>query len=144
MSELVQLQLSSIFRDFGQRVERLRDVILKGAQPIVRRNWAVSVRARWFRTGATLQSAKDEFFESGEVKGYRLFPTTFYAIFGEYGTGRRGALTGRPAPAGWRYGQQKGMAARRFARHALAQARPQIELSAIRKVRQFAANMIVN
>ena len=59
--ELVELQLGRIFTDFRERVEQLRDSILRGAQPIVRREWAISVRARWFRTGATLQSAVDEF-----------------------------------------------------------------------------------
>lgn len=144
MSDLVQLQLGKIFSDFGQRVERLRDSILKGAQPIVRREWAVSVHQRWFRTGLTLQSAVDEFGSEGDRKFYRLGPRTFYAIFGEYGTGRRGAATGRPAPAGYRYGPSKGIAARRFARHALAVAKPQIELSAIRKVRRFASNLTVS
>lgn len=143
MSDLVQLQLGKIFSDFRQRVERLQDSILKGAQPIVRRNWALSVRERWFRTGATLQSAVDEFGAEGDRKFYRLRPTAFYAIFGEYGTGRRGSQTGRPAPAGYRYGPKIGMRARRFARHALAVAKPQIEQSAIRKVRQFAQNATV-
>jgi len=143
MAELVELQLGKIFTDFRERVERLRDAILHGAQPIVRREWAISVRARWFRTGATLQSAVDEFSEKDGVKFYRLGPTAFYAIFGEYGTGRRGAASGRPAPAGWRYGPKQGMRARRFARHALAIAKPQIEVSAIRKARQFAANLTI-
>ena len=144
MAELVELQLGKIFSDFGDRVRRLQDSILKGAQPIVRREWALSVRQRWFRTGLTLQSAVDEFGSEGDRKFYRLGPRTFYAVFGEYGTGRRGAATGRPAPAGYRYGPRKGMAARRFARHALAIAKPKIELSAIRKVRQFASNLTVN
>ena len=141
--ELVELQLGKIFSDFGDRVKRLQDSILKGAQPIVRREWALSVRQRWFRTGLTLQSAVDEFGEQDNRKFYRLGPRTHYAIFGEYGTGRRGAATGRPAPAGYRYGPKQGMAARRFARHALAVARPQIELSAIRKTRQFAQNLTI-
>lgn len=147
MSELVQLQLGKIFSDFRDRVEKLRDAILKGAQPIVRREWPVSLRSgstKWFRTGATLQSAVDGFDERGEVKRYWFGPTAFYAPFGEYGTGRRGAATGRPAPAGWRYGSQPGMRARRFTRHTLAIARPKIELSAIRKARQFAQNLTVS
>jgi len=143
MSDLVQLQLGKIFSDFRQRMERLQMAVLKGVQPIVRFNWARSVRERWFRTGATLQSAVDEFSGEGDSKFYRLRPMTFYAIFGEYGTGRRGAVSGRPAPAGYHYGPKPGMQARRFARHALAIARPQIDQSAIRKVRQFAANMTI-
>lgn len=144
MSDLVQLKLARIFNNFRQRVERLQDAVLKGAQPIIRRNWAVSVRARWFRTGATLQSAVDEFGSEGDRKFYRLRPTAFYAIFGEYGTGRRGAATGRPAPAGYRYGPKPGMAARRFARHALAVAKPQVMLMAQRQARQFAQNATVS
>lgn len=144
MAELATLQLGKIFSDFRARVERLQDAILKGAQPIIRRNWAVSVRERWFRTGATLQSAIDQFGAEGDRKFYRLRPQTFYALFGEYGTGRRGAQTGRPAPAGYRYGPKPGMRARRFARHALAIAKPQVNLMAVRKARQFAANQTVS
>lgn len=147
MSDLVQLQLGKVFSDFGDRVRRLQDAIVHGAQPIIKREWPISVRSgstRWYRTGATLDSAKDEFGELGNTKFYRFGPTTFYAIFGEYGTGRRGAASGRPAPQGWRYGAQQGMRARRFTRHTLAMAIPKIELSAIRKVRQFAANLTVN
>jgi len=147
MSELVQLQLGKVFTDFRERVERLRDSILKGAQPIIRREWPISLRTgstRWFRTGATLQSAVDSFGQTGDVKWYRFGPTTFYAPFGEYGTGQLGAATGRPAPAGWRYGAKRGMRARRFTRHTLAIAKPKIELSAIRKVRRFAANLTVD
>lgn len=150
MSELVQLHLGKIFSDFRQRMEKLQDEILKGAQPIVRRNWALSVAGslgsqyRWFKTGLTLQSAMDEFGSEGNRKFYRLGPRTFYAIFGEYGTGREGARTGGRPPVGYKYGQKPGMRARRFTRHALSIAKPQIELSAIRKVKQFAANATVN
>lgn len=156
MSDLVQLQLSKIFSDFRARVERLQDAILKGAQPIVRRNWGLSVSGglgtehRWFRTGATLQSAKDEFGGEGDRKFYRLISDRRsergapVSLFGEYGTGRAGALTGRPAPPGWRYGQKPGMRARRFARHALAIATPQVNLMAMRKARQFAQNATVS
>jgi hypothetical protein len=144
MSELATLQLSPIFHDFRERVEKLRDVILTDAQPIVRREWASSVHQRFFRTGAGLQSAIDEFVTEGETKAYRLFPTAFYMIFGEYGTGRRGAQTGRPAPAGYHYGPKPGMAARRFSRIAVGLARPQIDKAAIDRVRQFALNATVN
>jgi len=147
MSELVQLQLGKVFGDFGDRVRKLQDAITRSAQPIIRREWPISLRSgktRWFRTGATLQSAVDSFGEAGDTKFYRFGPTAFYAVFGEYGTGRLGSATGRPAPAGWRYGAKRGMRARRFARHTLAIAKPKIELSAIRKVRRFAANLTVD
>jgi hypothetical protein len=144
MSELAELQLSPIFHDLRKRMERLRDSILQDARPIVRRKWALSVHQRFFRTGAGLQSAVDEFVTEGERKIYRLFPTAFYMIFGEYGTGRRGAATGRPAPQGYRYGPKPGMAARRFGRIALGLARPQIEKAASDRARQFALNATVN
>jgi hypothetical protein len=142
--ELVTLQLSPIFHDLRDRLEGLRDAILRDAQPIIRREWALSVRQRFYRTGAGLQSAVDEFVTEGERKMYRLFPTAFYMIFGEYGTGRRGAATGRPTPAGYRYGPKPGMAARRFARIAVGIARPQIEKAAKERVHQFAQNATVS
>jgi hypothetical protein len=144
MSELVELQLGSIFHNLRERVERLRDTILQDARPVMRREWALSVRQRFYRTGAGLQSAVDEFVTEGERKIYRLFPTAFYMIFGEYGTGRRGASTGRPAPQGYRYGPKPGMTARRFSRIAVTQARPQIEKIARERVQRFALNATVN
>ena len=122
----------------------MRDAILTDARPIIRREWATSVHQRFFRTGDGLQSAVDDFVTDGDSKTYRLFPTAFYMIFGEYGTGRRGAATGQPAPAGYRYGSKPGMAARRFSRIAVGLAKPQIDKAAIARVRQFALNATVN
>lgn len=145
MSDLVQLQLGSIFSDFRQRVEGLRDEILADGRTIIRREWSLSVRKRFFRTGAGLQSAgQGETIIEGDTKTYRLIPQAFYMIFGEYGTGRRGSVTGRPAPAGYRYGDRQGMAARRFSRIAVATAKPQVDAAARRRVRQFAAHMTVD
>jgi hypothetical protein len=144
VSELVQLQLSPVFSDFRKRVEALRDAILSDARPILRREYAASVRARFFRTGAGLQSTIEDVVSSGDSKTYRLIPTAFYMIFGEYGTGRRGAQTGRPAPAGYRYGDKPGMAARRFSRIAIQVAKPQIDAVAKARVRRFALNATVS
>lgn len=145
MAELVTLQLSPVFNDFRSRVESLRDVILADGRTILRREWALSVRARFFDTGAGLQSAgQGEVVEEGNKKTYRLVPQAFYMIFGEYGTGRRGAQTGRPAPRGYRYGSKMGMTARRFSRVAVAVAAPQVRDMAILKARQFARHVTVS
>lgn len=143
--KLVTLQLSPVFSDFRQRVEGLRDAILNDGRTILRREWALSVRARFFDTGAGLQSAgQGEIVEEGNKKTYRLVPQAFYMIFGEYGTGRRGSSTGRPAPRGYRYGDRIGMTARRFSRIAVAVAAPQVRDMAILKARQFARHETVS
>jgi hypothetical protein len=140
--ELVQLNLSPIFHNLRPRVEGLRDGILTDAGKIMRREEEASIRQRWYRTGATLGSLQEQIVTEGNHKSYRLSPTTFYAIFGEYGTGRRGAATGAPAPSGYRYGQKPGMVARRYSRIAVARAQPQIEAMATERLRSF--NMTVN
>src|SRR5687768_5802023 len=149
MSQLVTLQLSPVFRDFRSRVESLRDAILDDGRKILRREWALSVRLRFYRTGATLNSATEETVEDGPRKTWRLTPTATnngapYPLFGEYGTGRRGRATGQPAPRGYRYGDRAGMSARRFSRIAVAVAAPQVRDMAILKARQFAKHATVN
>jgi hypothetical protein len=140
---LVQLQLSPVFRNLQQRVERLRDDILTDGGEILSREYQLSIRARWYRDGKTAESVKPETIEDGNRKVFRLTPTATsksgapYPLFGEYGTGRRGAATGGPAPAGYRYGDKVGMTARRFSRIAVAQAKPQIDDMAQVKLRQF-------
>ena len=140
--EFVTLTLGRVFRDFRQQVEALRDdILLEGAQ-VLRREEETSIRQRWFRTGATVNSLQEELIIDKSSKTYRLFPTATnkgapYPTFGEYGTGRLGAQTGEPAPRGYRYGAGAGMAARRFSRIAVAQARPEIDRLAIEKVKQF-------
>lgn len=141
--ELVTLQLGRVFRTFEHDINTLADdILLEGAQ-VLRREYVTSVTSgssRFFRTGAGLQSTAEE-LAGGARRSYRLVPTAFYMIFGEYGTGRRGSETGRPAPVGYRYGQSKGMAARRFGRTAVGRARPQIESLSKERVARFAANM---
>lgn len=144
MSELAELQLSPIFHDLPERVGKLRDGILHDARLIIRPEYARSVHQRFFRTGAGLQSTTEETVTEGNRKIYQLVPQAFYMIFGEYGTGRQGAATGRPAPPGYRYGSRKGMAARRFARHAVAMAKPQIESANRVRLQRFGANATVN
>lgn len=132
MGELAHVQLGSVFRNFKSRIETLRDDILTEGGKILRREEESSIRLRWFDSGATLQSLQEEVVTEGERKIYRLFPTATsergapYPLFGEYGTGRRGAASGRPAPRGYRYGDKQGMKARRYSRIAVAIARPQV------------------
>jgi hypothetical protein len=150
VSELVTLQLGRVFSDFRQRVERLRDSILDDGKKIVRREWGTSVRQMFFRTGATLASAQEKVESRGDDRIYTLTPTATspkgapYPLFGEYGTGRRGAASGQPAPAGYRYGSRIGMTARRFSRIAIAVAAPQVSTMARAKVKQFAQHVTVN
>lgn len=148
MSEFVtRVGPTPFFGNFERRIRTLRDEVLVEGSRILRREEEFSIRARWFRSGATLASLREQFIEEGESKKYQLFPTALsrrgapYPLFGEYGTGRAGAATGRPAPAGYRYGSRAGMAARRFSRIAVANAKPQIDSMAQQKLQRFAANV---
>ena len=140
----VQVQLAPIFSTFRREVEELQDEILAQGRTSIRRQWPVSLTTgttRWFRTGATLQSAVEETVSEGNKKSYRFGPTAFYAIFGEYGTGRLGSQTGRPAPSGYRYGRKQGIRARRFGRHTISAVRPEVNRAAVELARKFAAHM---
>lgn len=142
MSELVEVQFSKIFlKPFRREVEQMRDEALVEGARILRRETESSIRERWYDTGATLGSLEEDVVDEGDRKSYRLSPTTHYAIFGEYGTGRRGAATGQPAPIGWRYGSRPGMAARRYSRIAVGVARPQVEDVFRLKIRELAASL---
>lgn len=139
---LAHVQFGRIFlKSFQREVEQTRDEALKESAPIIRRELESSIRQRWYRTGASLASVEDEVIEQGDTKTYRVGPRMFYDIFGEYGTGRRGAVTGQPAPTGYRYGPSAGMAARRFARIAVGVARPQVEDVWRLKVRELAGRL---
>lgn len=150
MTELVTLTLSPIFQTFERDVRRLQDEILETAAPTLRREEEASIRQRWYRTGATLRSLKEEVITIGDKKVYRLFPTLVsdrgapIPLFGEYGTGRRGAASGSPTPRGYRYGPKPGMTARRFSREAVQNARPEVLRHANRIVERYKANMTVN
>lgn len=146
MSELVTLQLGPIFRNFRQRLESLRDDIVEEGGKILRREEESSIRLRWYDEGKTLNSLREEVVTEGDKKTYRLFPTAMskrgapYPLFGEYGTGRLGAVSGRPAPRGYKYGDQPGMRARRYSRIAVSIARPQVIGSAKGLVANFTVN----
>jgi hypothetical protein len=142
MAQLVTLHLSPVFHNLQQRVERLRDEIVTEGGQILKREYLSSIRARWFRAGATAASLTEEVVTDGNRKTFRIGPTATnrgapYPLFGEYGTGRRGAATGGPAPAGYRYGGKPGMTAHRFSRIAVTQAKPQVEAMAVVKLRAF-------
>lgn len=144
--QLVRLQLSSIFRNFRGRIEDLRDAILVDGGNILRREEEASIRRLWYDTGRTLGSLEEDVISKGDSKTYVLSVTARsekgapYPLFGEYGTGRRGAASGRPAPRGYRYGDRIGIRARRFSRIAVTLAKPQVE----RAARQLVANLTVN
>lgn len=143
MSQLATLHLSPIFRNFRLRNERLRDDIAQEGGAILRREEESSIRLRWFDSGKTLNSLQEEFVTEGDSRIYRLTPTAVskrgapYPLFGEYGTGRRGRQTGRPAPRGYSYGDRLGMKARRFSRIAVNIARPQVTATAKAMVANF-------
>lgn len=145
MAQLVTVQLSPIFRDLRGRLERLRDDIVASGGRILRQEEEASIRLRWYDTGRTLSSLQEQVETRGGSRIYRLFPTATnrgfpYPTAGEYGTGRRGAATGKPAPAGYRYGSRQGMAARRYSRIAVAQAKPKV----IANAKQLIANFTVS
>jgi len=147
MSEFVQVTLSPIFRQFGNAVTGMVDELTIQGGKLLRQELETSIRERWYDTGATLASVQDELIEKGFSRSYSVWPTAVsrkgapYPLFGEYGTGGRGSLTGRPAPAGYRYGQVKGIAARRYARIAVGLARPKVEGLTLSKVSKLAANL---
>ena len=143
MSDFVTVRIPSFLTHFSEQIEDLRDRILAETAPILRREEEASIRSRWYRTGATLRSLKEETVTEGPKKIYRLSPTTFYAIFGEFGTGRRGAQTGPRAPRGYRYGSRPGMTARRYSRIAVQQARPKVIQRAQQIVNAYARNVTV-
>lgn len=143
---LARVQLSPIFRNFRSRVENLRDEVTVESGKILRREVESSIRLRWYDSGKTLSSLEEDVITDGNRQVYRLFPTATsergfpYPTAGEYGTGRRGAASGRPAPRGWRYGDRQGMKARRYSRIAVGIARPQVEATA----RALIANFTIN
>ena len=143
---LARVHLSPIFRNFRGRIEDLRDSITVAGGKILRREVESSIRLRWYDEGKTLSSLQEEVVTQGESQRYILTPTATsekgapYPLFGEYGTGRRGAATGRPAPRGYRYGDRAGMKARRFSRIAVGIAAPQIVGSAKGLIANFTIN----
>ncbi len=147
MSELVTVQIGSVFRNMGQAVRGFRDVLLTESASIMKHEEQSSIRQRWYDTGTTLRSLEDKVITEGDKKTYQLFPTATspkgapYPLFGEYGTGQQGSATGRPAPAGYTYGPKFGMRARRFSRIAVTTARPQIERKSQELLRRLARNM---
>lgn len=144
--ELVTVELGSIFHNFQSRVESLRDEVVTQGAKILRQEEESSIRLRWYDKGVTLRSLQEEFITEGQTRIYRLFPTAVskrgapYPLFGEYGTGQAGARTGGPAPAGYIYGDSKGMRARRFSRIAVAQAKPKVVARASELIRNFTTN----
>lgn len=139
---LAKIQYGRVFlKSFRREVEQIRDEGLVEGARILRREEEASIRQRWFKFGRTLGSLTEEVVTEGDKKSYRLIPTAMHAIFGEYGTGLRGAATGGPAPRGYRYGSKPGMAARRYSRIAIAIARPQIEDVFKLKARELAKNL---
>jgi hypothetical protein len=127
-------------------MESLRDSIVSSGGKILREEEESSIRLRWFDKGVTLRSLQDETVTEGDARIYRLFPTATsksgapYPLFGEYGTGRAGAVSGQPAPSGYTYGDKPGMRARRYSRIAVAQARPKVIAKANELVRNFTTN----
>ena len=144
MSDLVTVEYGSVFGNFESRIRALQSQIVTEGGKILRQEEEESIRLRWYDSGETLRSLKEEFADEGDTKIYRLFPTATnrgfpYPTAGEYGTGREGARTGQPAPSGWVYGNSRGMRARRYSRIAVAQAKPRV----VAKASELLANMTI-
>lgn len=144
--QLVTVELGSIFHNFRSRINSLIDDIATEGGKVIRREEEASIRLRWFDSGATLASLQEEIDVQPERRVYRLIPTATsakgapYPLFGEYGTGRAGAASGRPTPAGYKYGDKAGMRARRYSRIAVGLAKPQV----VGKAKDLIANFTVN
>lgn len=123
---LTEVQISAIFREFRRDVLEFRDEALKSAGQILEQESRLSVRQRFYRTGAALRSVEHRTTEEGERKTYEQFSELFYFRFGEYGTGRRGRLSNVPHPASYQYGDRPGMTARFMLGTALRIAKPRI------------------
>lgn len=139
MSDFVTLKLSRVFTHYESDLEQMRNEALRDSASVFRRAVESSIRQRFYRTGTGLRSLQEEFVSEGRKLIYRLFPTAFYMIFGEYGTGKRGSATGRPAP--YKYGKKPGMEARRYSRIAIAAVRSEVKDIHLFQIREFARNM---
>lgn len=139
MGELATVTYGRIFDNYERGVRQLRDEALRESGVILRREQESSMRARWYRTGASVESLAEKITADEHSATYTLTAGTFYSIFGEYGTGQRGSATGQPAPPFYRYGSKPGMTARRFSRLAIDAAQPQIRDLHLLKTREFAA-----
>lgn len=139
MGELATVQFGRIFDNYERDLRAIQRDALIDSGKILRREQEASMRARWYRTGASVSAlGQGEVVEEGGNLIFRLATGKFYDIFGEYGTGQRGAATGQPTPAFYRYGSKPGMAARRFSRLAIDAAAPQIRDLHLLKMREFA------
>lgn len=142
--DLVTIEYGSVFSNFESHIRALQSQIVTEGGKILRQEEEESIRLRWYDSGETLRSLREEFADEGDTKIYRLFPTATnrgfpYPTAGEYGTGREGARTGQPAPSGWVYGNSRGMRARRYSRIAVAQAKPRV----IAQASELLANMTI-
>lgn len=143
----VQYQQGRIFRAFRSDMRDLQRDIHSRASLIVRFQEETAIqhgKSRFYRSGRGLLSLFERQLEEGNKLLYEITFLRFYMIFGEYGTGKRGAATGPPAPLGYTYGQKPGMAARRFSRIAVGRARPQVDKMAKERVRRYALNATVS
>jgi len=138
---LAQVEYGRIFDNYEREVRRLRDKALRDSGKVMRREQEASMRLRWYRSGASVRSLSEKTTADEQSATYSLTVGTFYSIFGEYGTGRRGAETGQPTPPFYRYGSKPGMTARRFSRLAIEVALPQIRDIHLLKAREFAASV---
>lgn len=141
---MVKLKLSPIFRDLRNRLRGFQRDVHQRASLIMRFEEQLSIRQRFYRTGKGLLSLFERQLEEDNKLRYEITFLRRYMLFGEYGTGRRGAASGRPTPRGYTYGQRAGMTARRFSRIAVAAAKPKIDRMARERARLLAANVTVN
>jgi hypothetical protein len=139
---LAHVQYGKIFDNYERDLRRVQSEALKESGTVLRRRLELSMRARWYRTGASVGSISEgEIATEGNKSRIALTVGTFYSIFGEYGTGQRGAATGQPAPAFYKYGSKPGMSARRFSRLAIEDARPEIHDLHLLKLRELGKGM---
>ncbi len=150
MSGIARVEYAPIFNNLERDLRQLRDDVLAEGGRILKRETERSIRNRWYRTETTLASLQDEVVSEGNSKSYRLSPTATskrgapYPLFGEYGTGERGQVSGQPAPAGYRYGGRLGMIARRFGRLAVDATKPQLIRVAQEELARYARNQTVS
>jgi hypothetical protein len=141
---LARVEYGKIFDNYERNLRRLQSEALKESGGVLKRHLETSMRARWYRTGASVESINEgEVTTEGNKAQFTLTVGTFYSIFGEYGTGQRGAATGQPAPPFYKYGSKLGMSARRFSRLAIETARSEIHDLHLLKLRELGKGMTV-
>jgi hypothetical protein len=123
----VDVYISRSLTTLRSRIEReMLEEAPKSASSVLLNFVRASIRFRAYKTGALQRSPEERFGRRGFRGFAEVFTLLFYAKWIEWGWGRRGAASGVRPPAGYKYGDRAGAAARQPFALALKAARPEI------------------